>query len=154
MFRDLINVCNLCYNPLVLKKKLVKPLKKCFLGPIYTKKGHYRPRPKWKTIFFGRNNKNRSSAFRHFLFYQNIMFWLSYESFSELWILSDVFCQKKCYFQLKQVWIYYRHDNWFIGLYLSYYTQKWKILLIIFWGFLVLSTENYIQLTCLEDNSM
>ena len=31
---------------------------------------------------------------------------------------------------------------------------KWKILLIIFWGSLVSNTENYIQLTYLEDNSM
>ena len=29
------------------------------------------------------------------------MFWLSYESFS---IFSDVVCQKKCDFQLKQLW--------------------------------------------------
>ena len=51
--------------------------------------------------YFDRNNKSRSSAFRrNFLFYQNIMFSLSYESFS---ILSNVFCQKTCHFQLKQL---------------------------------------------------
>ena len=55
------------------EKKLVKPFKNCFLGPICTKRGSLLATPKSKNIFFGRNNKSRSSAFRNFLFYQNII---------------------------------------------------------------------------------
>ena len=54
------------------EKKLVKPLKNCFFGPKLHRKEDYGPRPRWKKKFFGRNNKSRSSAFRKFLFYQNI----------------------------------------------------------------------------------
>ena len=39
-----------------------------------------------------------------FILSKYYMFWLSYESFS---IFSDVFCQKKCHFQLKQLPVYY-----------------------------------------------
>ena len=51
-----------------------KPLKKIFWTQFAQKRGHYGPRPRWKKIFFGTNNKSRSSAFRKFLFYQNICF--------------------------------------------------------------------------------
>ena len=70
MSGDSININNLCCNPAVLKKK--KLLKIAFLGPISTKKGHYGPHPKWKIIFFGKNNNSRSVAPRN-LFYQNII---------------------------------------------------------------------------------
>ena len=62
MLGDSINInnLNLCCNPVVLKKKkrkMVKLLKNCFLGAQFAQKwGHYGPHPKWKTIFFGRNN--------------------------------------------------------------------------------------------------
>ena len=73
MLGDSININNLCCNPVVLKKKnVVKSLTICFLGLLCKKRGHYDPRPKWKTIFVGRKNKSRSSAFRNFLFHQNI----------------------------------------------------------------------------------
>ena len=39
MLEDTININNLCYNPAVLKKKLVKPLKKNFFGPNLHRKG-------------------------------------------------------------------------------------------------------------------
>ena len=39
MLRDSININNLCWNPVVLKKKWVKPLKNCFIGPNLHKKG-------------------------------------------------------------------------------------------------------------------
>ena len=56
------------------EKKLVKPFKNCFLDPICTEKGSLWAMPKVeKSFFFGRNNKSRSSAFRKFLFYQNII---------------------------------------------------------------------------------
>ena len=42
---QLININNLCCNPVVLKK-MVKPLKNAFMGPICTKRGHYGPHPK------------------------------------------------------------------------------------------------------------
>ena len=56
------------------EKKLVKPLKNCFLDPICTEKRSLWATPKMEKFFFGRNNKSRSSAFRKFLFYQNICF--------------------------------------------------------------------------------
>ena len=54
-------------------KKLVKPSKNCFLGPICTKNGSLWATLKMKNISFGRNNKSRPSAFRSFFFYQNII---------------------------------------------------------------------------------
>ena len=74
MLEDTININKLCWNPAVLKKKLVKPLKNCFFGPNFHRKGvimHHAQDE--KKTFFGRNNKSRSSAFRKFLFYQNII---------------------------------------------------------------------------------
>ena len=89
------------------EEKLVKPLKNCVLDPICIEKESLWTTPKMKkNIFFGRNKKNRSSAFRKFLFYQNIMFWLSYESFS---INQWCFLSKKCHFQLKQLCSLYNH---------------------------------------------
>ena len=56
------------------EKKLVKPLKNCFFGPNLHRKevimGHAQD---GNFFFFGTNNKSRSSAFRKFLFYQNII---------------------------------------------------------------------------------
>ena len=50
--------------------------------------------------------------------------------------------------------IYIYIINYFI--FIIYYgygsTQKWKTLLTIFWDFLVLNSENCIQLDCHEDN--
>ena len=43
-------------------------------------------------IIIIKKNNNRSSAFTNVLFYQNIMFWLSFESFC---ILGHVFYQRK-----------------------------------------------------------
>ena len=68
-----INLNNLWCNPAVLKKRLVKPLRNCFFDPnLHRKRGHNGPRARYKNIFCVRNNKSRSSAFRKFLFYQNI----------------------------------------------------------------------------------
>ena len=72
MLVDPTNNKNLCCNPAVLKK-IVKPQKLLLFGPTGTKKCQYGPHPKWKTNFFGRNNKSSWSAFRNFLFYQNIL---------------------------------------------------------------------------------
>ena len=63
---------------------------------------HYGLRPRWKKIFFGRNNKNRWSAFRKFLFYQNIICF----DWVMIFFLSSLqwcFLSKKCHFQLKQL---------------------------------------------------
>ena len=56
-------------------KKLVKPLKNCFLDPICREKGSLWATPKMGKKFGrgDRNNKSRSSAFIKFLFYQNII---------------------------------------------------------------------------------
>ena len=87
--RGTININNLCCNPAVLEK-LIK-LKNCFLDPICTEKGSLWVTPKMEKNFFGRTNKSRSSAFRKFSFYQNIICFVLVGSFS---ILSYVFCQK------------------------------------------------------------
>ena len=55
------------------EKNLAIPLKNCFLDPICTEKGSSWATPKVEKTFFGRNNKKRWSAFRKFLFYQNII---------------------------------------------------------------------------------
>ena len=39
------------------EKKLVKPLKKNFCEQFAQKRGHYWPRPMWKTIFFAEITK-------------------------------------------------------------------------------------------------
>ena len=55
------------------EKKLVKPFKK-FFGPNLHGKGVIMDHAQDENfVFFGKNNKNRSLAFRKFLFYQNII---------------------------------------------------------------------------------
>ena len=81
------------------EKKLVKPLKNCFSGTNLHRKGVIVDHPQdEKKIFFGRNKKSRSSAFRKFLFYHNIV------CFD--WVMNLLWCflSKKCHFQLKQLW--------------------------------------------------
>ena len=73
MLGYLININSLCSNPVVLKKKDKISNKKCFFGPSLHKKGPLWATPKQKNNCFSRNNKSRSSAFRDFLFYQNII---------------------------------------------------------------------------------
>ena len=65
-----------------------------FLDPICIEKGSL-----WKFFFFGRNN-NRSSAFRKFLFYQNI---ICFDWVMNLFLSSVILLSKKCHFQLKQL---------------------------------------------------
>ena len=79
------------------EKRLVKSLKKNFLDPILTEKGHYRGHAQYGQKLFGRKSKSGSSAFRKFLSYQNIilskyhMFWLRYKSFSIWsWVMFSV----------------------------------------------------------------
>ena len=47
-------------------------LKIVFLGPFFTNMGSLWAAPTMELFFSRRNNKSRSSAFRNFLFYQNI----------------------------------------------------------------------------------
>ena len=79
-------------------EKKVKPLKNCFFEPNFTGKGSF-----WATpngIFFCcRNNKSRSSAFRKFLFYQNIVCFDWVMNLFLYWMFSV----KKVSFQLKQL---------------------------------------------------
>ena len=132
---DSININNLCHNPVVLKK-MVKPLKNCFLGLNLHKNRSLLDTPKLKKNFFGRNNKSISSVFRNFLFYQN-MFWLSYESFS---IFSDYSSQ-----QLKQLWIA-------LGkAYSSIRRVTW--LCIIFWCHHEMRENNHAHLTAMSVHS-
>ena len=55
-------------------------------------RSHYGLCPKWKTIFFGRNNKSasRSPAFRNFLFYQNIICFGWVMNLSLSWVMFSV----------------------------------------------------------------
>ena len=62
------------------------------------KRGHYGPRPWWKKNFFGRNNKSRSSAFRKFLFYQNI---ICFDWVMNLFLSWVMFSVKKVSFSAK-----------------------------------------------------
>ena len=74
MLEDSININDFCCNPVVSKKKIVKPQQKLlFWAQFALQRGHHGPCPKWKNIFFGRNNKSKSLAFRNFLFYHNII---------------------------------------------------------------------------------
>ena len=50
--------------------------------------------------FFGRNNKNRSSAFGNFLFYHNN---ICFSWVMNLFLSWVIFFVKKCHFQLKQL---------------------------------------------------
>ena len=54
MFGDTININDLCCNLAVLKKKLVKPFKNCFLDSICTEKGSL-----WSTPKMGKKNLSR-----------------------------------------------------------------------------------------------
>ena len=54
-------------------KKLVKRFKSSFFGPNLHRKGVIMGNTQDGKIFFGRNNKSRSSVFRKFSFYQNII---------------------------------------------------------------------------------
>ena len=70
--------------------KLVKPLKNCFLDPICTEKRSLWATHMMENFFFGRNNKSRSSAFRKFLFYQNIIFFDWVMDLSLSWVMFSV----------------------------------------------------------------
>ena len=86
------------------EKKAGKTFEKLFFWTQFAeKRGHYGPRPRWKKNFFGRNNKSRSSAFRKFLFYQNI---ICFDWVMNLFLSSVIFLSKKCHFQLKQLWLW------------------------------------------------
>ena len=94
-----ININNLCYDPVVLKKKLGKPRKNCFFVSNLHKKGVIMGHAQnEKQIFWGRNNKIRSSAFRNFLFHQNI---ICFGWIMNLFLSSVMFFVKK---DLKKCW--------------------------------------------------
>ena len=80
MSRNWIN--NLCYNIVVLKKKL-KLLKAAFLGIYLGKNCASMGQTQNKVHFFSGNNKRRSLAFTNFLFDQNICF---------DWVANDFLC--------------------------------------------------------------
>ena len=101
-----------------------KLLKIAFLGPICTKKGHYGPHPKWKIIFFGKNNNSRSSAPRN-LFYQNIIcFGWVVMNFFLSWVMF--FVKKVSFPVLKQLCITLLHLSitYFIWCAWVHYTMR------------------------------
>ena len=61
-------------------------------------RGHYGPRPRWIFFFLDSNNKGRSSAFRTFLFYQNI---ICFDWVMNLFLSWVMFCVKKVSFPAK-----------------------------------------------------
>ena len=101
------------------------------------KRSHYGPCPLWKTIFWGRNNKYRSSAFRNFLFYQNA---ICFGWVMNLFLSWLMFFVKKCHFQLKQlchsistfITVFYslRVDIWFFNW--SIWQSLFSILSVLF----------------------
>ena len=104
MLKGSININNLCWNPAASskkKKKMAKPLKIAFFGPICTKKGLL-----WVTSKMQnnkrRNNKRRSSGFRNFLFSQNI---ICFSWVMNLFLSWVMFFVKKVSFSKKQLWM-------------------------------------------------
>ena len=79
-------------------KKLVKPLKYCFCGPNLHRKEVIMGHAQDGRIFFGRNNKSRSSAFKKFLFYQNIICFDWVMNLFPSWVMLSV---KKVSFPVK-----------------------------------------------------
>ena len=81
------------------EKKLVKPLKNCFFRPnLHRKEVIMDHAQNVKKIFFGRNNKSRSSALIKLLFYQNI---ICFDWVMNLFLSSVMFSVKKVSFPAK-----------------------------------------------------
>ena len=102
MLEDTIHINNLCFEIQQFsgsEKKLVKPLQNFFFDLICIEKGSLWTTPKMEKKIFGRNN-NRSSVFRKFLFYQNI---ICFDWVMNLFLSSVILLSKKCHFQLKQL---------------------------------------------------
>ena len=92
MLRDSIIINNFNWNPVVLKKKLLKPLKiNILLVQLVQKWYLHGPRPEQKTIFLAEITKPDHKLSKTFYFIKYHMFWLSYECFS---ILCDAFLVK------------------------------------------------------------
>ena len=73
MLRDSIHINSFCCNSVVLKN-YGKTSNNCFFGPnLHSIKVRMGYAQNEKQVFFGRNNKSRSSAFKNFLLYQNII---------------------------------------------------------------------------------
>ena len=91
------------------EKKLVKPLKNCFLGLNLLKKDSLWVIHNMENNFFGRNNKSRSPAFRNFLFYQNIIFfdWVMNIFLSWVMFLVMFFSFSKMLIKEFLVWVFW-----------------------------------------------
>ena len=93
---------------------------------------------KLKNLFFG-INKSRSSAFRNFLFYQNIICfdWVMNQSFS---ILSDVIHPSHCFWDLEYTLLpFHLHDHW--NSWMSVFVRYFRSILR-FWRFICTSIVN------------
>ena len=97
------------------EKELVKSLKNCFFRPNLHRKGVIMGHALDGKIFFGRNNKSRSSAFRKFLFYQNI---ICFDWIMNLFLSSSMFSVKKVSFPSKTAVYYYSICSFSISLHL------------------------------------
>ena len=123
------------------EKKLVKPLKNCFLDPICIEKGSLWTTPKTK--------KQIISFQKVFILSKYHMFWLSYESFS---ILSHVFCQKKCYFQWKQLCARHKPIIWCYKR--SFSAQKYTLPGINSYEKILEKSDLYTYLFLITENTM
>ena len=85
------------------EKKLVKLLKNCFFGPNLHRKGVITAHSQHRKRFFSWNNKSRSSAFRKFLFYQNI---ICFDWVMSLFLSWEMFSVKKVLFPAKTAVIF------------------------------------------------
>ena len=96
MLGDSINMNNLCCNPAVLKKKLVKRLKNCSFWPNLHERGPYRLHPKWKTKFFFSGITKSDHQVSETSYLTKVSYVLA-----ELWIFFNFewcFLTKKCHF--------------------------------------------------------
>ena len=97
------------------EKKLVKPLKNCFLDPICIEKGSLWTTPKMKKNFFLVEITKADHQFSESFYFIKISYVLT-----ELWIfffLEWCFLSKKCHFHLKQLWLSLTKNNYsFDGL--------------------------------------
>ena len=86
MLGDSTYINNFTWNPELLKKKLLKPLKiTIFPAKLVQTRDHCGPHPNQKTIFFVEITKSYYKLSKKIILSKYHMFWLSYECFFIVW---------------------------------------------------------------------
>ena len=98
MVEDSININSFSCKLLVLKKKGRTSKNSCFGHNLHQKETSMGHAQNEKQFSFDRNNKSRSSAFRNFLFYQNI---ICFGGVMNLFLFHVMFFIKKGWFPAK-----------------------------------------------------